>query len=57
MDFVYSVVDTESCDLIKYVKVPLEVDGQQEDEEAQSTEDTVTTLPAEEDTSVKPVVD
>ena len=57
IDFVYSVVDTESCDLIKYVKVPLEVDGQQEDEEAQSTEDTVTTLPAEDDTAVKPVVD
>ena len=50
-------MDTESCDLIKYVKVPLEVDGQQEDEEAQSTEDTVTTLPAEDDTAVKPVVD
>ncbi len=28
IDFVYSVVDTESCDLIKYVKVPLEVDAQ-----------------------------
>lgn len=57
IDFVYSVVDTESCDLIKYVKVPLEVDAQQDEAEAQSAEDTITTLPAEDDTAEKPVVD
>lgn len=57
IDFVYSVVDTESCDLIKYVKVPLEVDVQQDEAEAQSAEDTITTLPVEDDSAVKPVVD
>lgn len=55
--FVYSVVDTESCDLIKYVKVPLEIDMQRDEAEAQSAEETITTLPAKEDAAEKPVVD